>query len=59
MERIKWRSNSHNKTSMQRRLYSGHLSVADIILSYRLEFPPRKDLPIVDTAKNESQKKFL
>ena len=48
---------------MQQRLYSGHLSVADIILRYRLEFPPRKDLPIVDTAKNESQKnsyeKFL
>ena len=48
---------------MQRTLYSGHLSVADIILISRLIFTPRSDLPIADTSKNESKKnsykKFL
>ena len=41
---------------MQRTLYSGHLSVADTILMSRLTFPPRSDLLIAETSKNESQK---
>ena len=44
---------------MQRTLYSRHLSVVDISLRSRLTFPPRSDLPIADTTKNESPKQFL
>ena len=48
---------------MQRTHYSGHLSVADIIVRSRLRFPPRNDLPMANTSKTESQKnsckKFL
>ena len=44
-------------------LYSRHLSEADIILMSPLTFPPRKNLSIAQTSKNESQKnshkKFL
>ena len=36
--------NSHNKTSMQRTLYSDHLSIVGIILRFQLTLPPRTDL---------------
>ena len=40
-ERMKLRSNSHNKTSMQRTLYSEHLSTVDIIFCSQITLPPR------------------
>ena len=49
-ERMKWRSNSHNKTPMYRTLYSEHLSIVDIIFRFQLTLQPRTNLLIADTS---------
>ena len=47
-ERMKLRSNSHNKTSMQRTLYSQHLSTVVIIFCSQITLPPRTDFSIAE-----------
>ena len=49
-ERIKWSSNSHNKSSMYRTLYSRHLSVVGIPFRSQLTLIPRTDLSIADAS---------
>ena len=44
---------------MQRTLYSGHLSTADIIFRSQLTLPSRTDPSIVDTPNNRPHKTFL
>ena len=44
---------------MQRTLYSGHLSIADIIFRSQLTLPSRTDHSIADTPNNRPYKTFL
>ena len=44
---------------MQRTLYSGHLSIADIIFRNQFKIPFRTDLSIADTPNNKPCKTFL
>ena len=55
-ERKKSWSNSHNKTSMQRTLYRGHLYMADTILRPQLDFSPITGLLIAERPKYWSNK---
>ena len=43
-------SGTDEMTSVQRTLYSGHLSIVDIIFSSQLKLPPRTNLSIADTS---------
>ena len=58
-ERMKWRSSSHNKISMQRTLKSGHVSIASITFWSQFTSPSRSDLSIADTPKSRPYKTFL
>ena len=44
---------------MQRRLYSGHLSIADVIFRSQFKLSPRTNFFIVDTPNNRSYKIFF
>ena len=55
----KQQSNSHNKSSVQRILYSKHLFITGSIFRFQFILRSRTDFSIADTLNNGSYKTFL